>query len=255
MHEPSRSRYRRLGLVVLLALAPLDAPAQLNPSDERFLASERRLYSQKREEVVIRHFFQDRKYGFFVDVGAYDWKKLSTTYFLERHLGWSGIAIDALPEFAEGYESNRPRTKFFNYIVTDRSGAEQAFYRVEHWESVSSTSKPWIQSIFKHFFGGADPRMTEIMVPTTTLTDLLERNHVERINFLSMDIEGSEPEALAGFDIDRFQPKLVCIEASPTIRSAIAAYFESHGYERIEEYLKVDAVNWYYTPRRTPPAR
>ena len=73
--------------------------------------------------------------------------------------------------------------------------------------------------------------------------------------FIAIYIEGREPAALAGFDLDRFQPTLVCLAASPTIRSAIAAYFERHGYERIDEYLKVDAVNWYYTPRRTPPAR
>jgi hypothetical protein len=79
MHEPSRSRSHRLGLVVLLVLAPLDAPAQLSPGNERLLASEHKLSSQKREEVLVPHFFQDRKHGCFVDVGAYHWKKLSTT--------------------------------------------------------------------------------------------------------------------------------------------------------------------------------
>jgi len=63
-----------------------------------------------------------------------------------------------------------------------------------------------------------------------------------------MDIEGSEPAALRGFDIERFKPELVCIEASKSIRTEIQAYFAAHGYERIDKYLAYDMVNWYYAP-------
>ena len=57
--------------------------------------------------------------------------------------------------------------------------------------------------------------------------------------------------ALAGFDIDRFKPELVCIEAhsSKEIETFIRDYFESHGYELIEEYLPHDYVNWYFRPK------
>jgi hypothetical protein len=34
-----------------------------------------------------------------------------------------------------------------------------------------------------------------------------------------------------------------------TVRDKIKAYFEAHGYERIDAYLKLDATNWYYRPR------
>jgi hypothetical protein len=64
-----------------------------------------------------------------------------------------------------------------------------------------------------------------------------------------MDIEESEPPALAGFDIERFRPELVCIEASPSIQQALLDYFTKHGYERIDRYLEADSVNWYFQPR------
>ena len=85
-------------------------------------------------------------------------------------------------------------------------------------------------------------------VPAITLDDLLEQNGVEKIDFLSMDIEGHEPAALAGFDIERFAPELVCIEASGD-KEAILAYFAEHGYERIDRYLEFDVMNWYFKPR------
>ena len=65
-----------------------------------------------------------------------------------------------------------------------------------------------------------------------------------------MDIEEAEPAALAGFDIERFAPELVCIEANHRIQDELLAYFTRHGYERIDAYLEVDAINWYFRPAR-----
>jgi hypothetical protein len=58
-------------------------------------------YTENAEELIIRDFFQDRRDGFFVDIGANHYKIASTTYYLERHLGWRGIAVDALDEFGD----------------------------------------------------------------------------------------------------------------------------------------------------------
>jgi hypothetical protein len=71
---------------------------------------------------------------------------------------------------------------------------------------------------------------------------------MQHIDFLSMDIEGAEPRALAGFGIQKYKPRLVCIESSPDVRDAIMQYFTTHGYERIDEYLPYDSVNWYFRP-------
>lgn len=198
----------------------------------------KKLYSQNDEELVIRDFFNDRKGGFFVDVGSYHWEELSNTYFLEKYLGWSGIAIDAQAEFAEGYEKYRPKTKFFSYAVSDKSGGTLKLYLA--W-GLSSVDRGWLKK-----YSGKDIEQRAVDVPTITLNDLLEQNHVAKINFLSMDIEGAEPAALAGFDIETYKPELVCIEVAPDNREKLVAYFEKHGYERIDE--KRDSTNWYFRP-------
>src|SRR6187401_3294015 len=100
-----------LALLCLLACSGLIGCSREEPIPDR----SKKLYSQNDEELVIRDFFNDRKGGFFVDVGAAQWKDLSTTYFLEKYLGWHGIAIDAQEGYAEGYKQNRPNTKFFGY--------------------------------------------------------------------------------------------------------------------------------------------
>jgi FkbM family methyltransferase len=200
-----------------------------------------KLYSQHDEELIIRHFFDDQRDGVFVDVGCWDWKEGSTTLYLEERLGWSGLGIDAQNQVREGYEKHRPRTTFLNYIVTDHSGTMEKLYIADQ---ISSINEKHVE-----LFPGAQWYATEpTLVPAITLNDLLQQQKVERIDFLSMDIEGAEPKALAGFDIQKYKPRLVCIESSPEIRDAIIAYFTSHGYERIDAYLQYDAVNWYFKP-------
>ena len=222
--------------------------AQAEPPGDEFLTEGRAHYSQGKEELIIRHFFGDERGGFFLDVGSYKWMELSTTLYLEEHLGWTGIAIDANSEFAKGFEENRPGTKFFSYIVTDHSGGELTFYVAEGSEGISSVDRSWIANFFRAFFPNAKPKVREVTVPTITLNDLLDREGVEKIDLLSMDIEGHEPEALAGFDIRRFRPRLVCIESNPKLRAKLLNYFIENGYERIEAYDAHDVGNWYFRP-------
>ena len=95
----------RAPLVALLTVCGLAVSTCNNEEAANSILTEgRKLYSQNDEELIIRDFFQDRRGGFFVDVGCYDWKDLSTTYYLEKHLGWSGIGIDANDALQAGYE-------------------------------------------------------------------------------------------------------------------------------------------------------
>jgi hypothetical protein len=72
---------------------------------------------------------------------------------------------------------------------------------------------------------------------------------VTRIDFLSMDIELAEPQALAGFSIERFRPRLVAIEAHPQIRQLLLDYFTEHDYSLVGKYWRVDADNFWFAPR------
>ena len=199
------------------------------------------MYSHAKEELIIRDFFHDRRGGFFLDVGCGHPIQDSNTYYLEKHLGWSGIAVDALPEFARKWRRNRPASKFFNFLVTDHADTSEPFYRAEsRVRDISSVEKPVLDP------GGRPVESEEIRVPTTTLTRLLDQNRVSKVDFLSMDIEGAEPLALAGFEIERFPPQLVCIEAKPRNREKILKYFAEHRYSRIERYLDYDVTNYYF---------
>jgi FkbM family methyltransferase len=199
-------------------------------------------YSQFAEEWIIRDFFQDRRGGVFVDVGANHYRDSSTTYYLEKNLGWSGLAVEPLAQFEADYKTHRPKTRFLPFFVSDKSDELAKLYVLDRHTVVSSSNKAFTERT------GANPR--EMNVPTITLNDLLPRNGIEKFDFLSMDIELSEPQALAGFDVRRFDPELVCIEAHSEVRQFILDYFAKNGYVIVGKYLPADEHNLYFTPLR-----
>lgn len=199
-------------------------------------------WSENEEEWIIRDFFGARRNGFFVDVGAGHYREFSNTYYLEHQLGWSGIAIEPVRVFEADYVKHRPRTRFFPFFVSNVSNEIAKMYTFGTGFLGNSSDKQFVERF------GKNP--TEVSVPTITLNDLFAREKVQAIDFITMDIELSEPKALAGFDIGRYKPALVCIEAHPEVRQQILDFFARHHYVVVGEYLRADDKNLYFTPLR-----
>jgi FkbM family methyltransferase len=195
--------------------------------------------SMNAEEWIVRDFFKDKREGTFVDVGAADYKVNSNTYFLEKQLGWSGIAIDAQASYRTDYEKFRPRTRFFALFVSDHSHDTARLF-LGRAPGVSSSQADWAAQ-----YGGVK---TSAELPTVTLNDLLPAQGIETFDFLSMDIELAEPQALAGMDVRRFHPALAVIEAHPEVRQQILNYFTERGYAVVGKYLRVDRENLWFMP-------
>jgi hypothetical protein len=206
-----------------------------------------KLYSQGDEELLIRHFFHDRRGGFFVDVGASHYRDGSTTFFLEERLGWSGLAIDANGAFAADYAAHRPRTRFFAYFVGDHEEAARPFFIPDDAVVLASGDSEYVARF--------NLRAREEHVREVTLDGLLEREAVRHIDLLSMDIESGEPAALSGFDLQRYRPELVCIELQNDTATPIRSYFARNGYEELTGYAVLDHINAYFAPRGAVAAR
>jgi FkbM family methyltransferase len=246
------NRTPKLDLIEILLLASLVSGAvwgysllrwQAVPSSEA--AEFKDVYGPSRnsehgEEWFIRDFFQDKRGGFFLDVGANHYRNFSNSYYLEIELGWEGIAVEPLTEFAADYAAHRPKTRFRSFFVSNASDELARMYVLGDQTLVSSGVAEFTRRY------GDDAQVLD--VSTITLDDLLRHEGVERIDFLSMDIELWEPRAMAGFDIERFRPSLVCIEGQPETRQELLDYFARHGYVLIGRYLRADIWNLYFRP-------
>jgi FkbM family methyltransferase len=190
------------------------------------------------EEWILKDFFKDERDGTFVEVGANHYQRFSNTYYLETARGWSGVAIEPQLKFAAGYRTHRPRTTFVPLFISDVSNRQATLY-VTDIDTVASSNRD-----FTAAFGDVRPTSAT----TSTLDDVLDRLGVKRIDFLSIDIELAEPQALAGFSVARFKPRLVAIEAHAQVRQQILDYFARHQYVLIGRYWQADFHNFWFAP-------
>lgn len=246
------------GVLVVVALASITAGLRLArraaasvmavaATDAGELAALKEKYGPARnsagvEEWILKDFFGNRRGGIFVEVGANHHKANSNTYYLETALGWSGVAIEPQAQFAAGYRQHRPRTTFVPLFVSDVSDQTATLYVTQNTLYASSS---------REFLDVLGQTATPTAVKTTTLDDILDRLRIRRIDFLSMDIELAEPQALAGFSIRRFTPAVVAVEAHPPIRQHLLDYFAQHDYSLIGKYWRVDSENFWFAPRGT----
>ena len=210
---------------------------ELHPFVNRFAGQPRS--SQFYEEWLIRDFFKDRRGGVFLDVGAHHYRDLSNTYYLETALGWSGLAIEPQVAYAADYTIHRPRTRFVAMFASDVDDLRIALFVPAANAAMASATAS---------FAGLAGAATAESVPTATLNRVLTEAGITRLDFVNMDIELHEPQALAGFDLARFQPALVCIEAHAPVRQAILDYFAARRYVVVGKYLRADVNNLYFAP-------
>ena len=215
------------------------------------ILTEKKLYSHFDEELIIRDFFQDRKGGFFVDVGC-SWPiKANNTYYLEKHLGWTGIGIDALNDYAASWEKKRPNSKFFNFLVAENSEGSGRFYKSELMGFSSTNKKVANGSIFPKT-KNIRAKTEEIQVPKVCLNDLFDREGIKKIDLLALDIEGHELKALKGLDLQRFSPELIVAETGFDFKGELTKYLIKHGYQKIQRYEPFDEINTYYSRKQEP---
>lgn len=198
-------------------------------------------YSQNGEDCLLWNFFDHKKDGTFVDVGAFDGVYLSNTYSFEEQ-GWGGVCIEAIPQYSELCKRNRPGSLVFNYacIGDDRKRVDLLFEESGLFSGIAADESEVAE--FYKIAGMSFNGMRKMNVPASTLNVILQ-DAVDRIDFISMDVEGSEVEILSGFDIDKYKPRIIIIEANThEAKNRIDSFLQPHGYYASRSMLQ----NYFY---------
>jgi FkbM family methyltransferase len=211
----------------------------------RDLVSVEHAYAHIKQDLWVLHETQRKRSGYFVEFGATDGIEASNTCLLERDFGWTGILAEANPFWHEKLKRNRAAA-IDRRCVFVRSGERIKFAATRH---------PGLATIaeFASCDGHAQARAEHqlIDVETVSLNDLLGSHGApRRIDYMSIDMEGSELRILETFDFDRWAVGLFSIEHNMTAtEGAMDELMSERGYERhFRRYTGIDA--WY---RRKSP--
>lgn len=163
-------------------------------------------YAQNFEDVMLARAFPGAK-GFYVDVGANDPDIDNVTrVFYER--GWSGINIEPLSANMQALRKKRTRDINLEIAVGEQDGSI-TFYEIGKWHGYSTTDPAVVE---QHRRDGLE--VIEREVPLRKLSDVLDEHAKGKtIDFLKIDVEGTELSVLRGLDLRRHRPKIILLES------------------------------------------
>jgi FkbM family methyltransferase len=176
-----------------------------------------RFFSQNGEDYLLWRFFGEKPSGFYLDVGAFDGIHLSNTYCFELG-GWSGICIEPHPRYFPMLAANRPRAICLHAACVADSCARHVTFYQEELGLLSGVGRNREADVAKRYrwrglqFGGFHP----VKVPATTLDRVLDEYLQPglEVDFISIDVEGTEIQVLAGLNIARIEPRLLVVEGN-----------------------------------------
>lgn len=187
-------------------------------------------YSQHGEDVILDRIFRNVTNGFFVEVGCIDGKRFSNTLTFEER-GWKGICIEAHTDYIELLKNNRPNSIVVHCAVGESDEGQVNFYANSRGSlsTLDSGQEINFRNKFGHWFSG----FTTQRVPKKKLDTIFEELEVSKINILSIDIEGTEIEALRGLTVSKWLPELIIIETDQDEEKFVDDILLPCGYKKI----------------------
>ncbi|MDQ3046988.1 MAG: FkbM family methyltransferase [Bacteroidota bacterium] len=197
-------------------------------------------YSQHGEDFLLNKVF-NKTDGFFVEVGCIDGRRFSNTLFFEEQ-GWKGICIEAHSDYIERIKTNRPGSEVVHCAIGEKDEGVVTFYANARGSLSSldkSTEERWKRD-YKQYFSGFEEQKVE----KRTLSSVFDQLKIQQIDFISIDIEGYEVEALQGLDLLKHKPTIILIESdSDEHKQGIEKKLLPAGYQLILDF----GGNLYYS--------
>jgi len=161
-------------------------------------------YSKEGQDLWVLEQKKDKK-GYFVDIGAYDGVETSNTKKLEES-GWEGICIEGNKEMFEKLKISRS-CKCVNEVVWEKK--ERVEFIINGFGSGVTAEKSRWNDYRKNKIKNLNYEERE----GKALKDIFIENNVpKKIDYMSVDIEGSEEYIFSKELFEEYEIDLITIE-------------------------------------------
>jgi len=200
-------------------------------------------YDNKFLDNKLDELFERKQNGFFVELGANNGILQSNTAFLEKNRNWSGVLIEPNIKNYEFCKLNRPNSICYNYACVSDDFTDEFVYGDFNLDPNDQTSL--MSSVNGTRLNLFKKNLTK--VPASTLTNILDRQVIPKIDLLSLDVEGYEYSVLKGLNLNKYTPTYLLIEIYNFDFEKIVNYLKDNKYKLVcnfSNYNKINNPNW-----------
>lgn len=195
---------------------------------ENFFFWNERYSSQAGQDKIIKDiFFNNKRNGFFVEIGAYDGIDGSNCYHFERYLNWDGIAIEPSNIQFEKLQKNR-RCKLMNYAVSEESKEVEFIDVIEGLTQMSGINNSFFERNKNIILNNRESKTRSINIKTITFDQVVPKN--TKIDYLSIDIEGGEMALVNSINYNDYDIKVITVENNVPETQNFKNFFESKNF-------------------------
>jgi FkbM family methyltransferase len=174
-------------------------------------------FAQNGEDLQIA-FHVGRRAARYIDVGCLWPTQHSNSYYFYRRGGF-GLCIDPNPAVADDFRRVRPRDIFLDVGLAAAPGAMTYYLHENAVHNTSSSERArHHERVFTTTPANKGRRRTgTVEIPVITLEEAVRHSGLldrcdGQVDFLSVDVAGSELDVLAGFSFTAVRPRLVVVE-------------------------------------------
>ena len=179
--------------------------------------------------------------GRYIDVGAQHpvADSVSKGFY---DIGWRGVHIEPVPEYANLLRANRPDEKVFQAALGATAGIDTLFCIPDSGLSTV------VEDVARHHAPTSALVLREIAVPRMTLNQIFEAlPDKEAVHWLKIDVEGAEKAVLLGWDKKKYRPWIVVVEATlPGSTEERFADWEAELTDHAYAHVYSDGLNRFY---------
>lgn len=211
------------------------------------LGKKMNFYSQYGEDYVMFKFFKEKRNGICIDIGAMDGIRFSNSYIFSSQLNWKTICVEPHNFYFNILLSKRPEINCYkiNAAVSFEEKKKSTFYS-NFRGSLSTLDKNLENHFAKNYgkyFNGFKEQEIDVITINYIVEKYLKENEKNTIDFISIDVEGTEVDVLKGMDIEKYGPTVFVIEKNNA--DEISDYLIKFGYFHVAD----TGCNGYYVKK------
>ena len=185
----------------------------------------KKYYSQEGEDIIINKLVKPSE-GFYVDVGAHHPFRYSNTQLLYEK-GWRGLNIE--PDGNAIKLFKKSRKKDINVKAAVSNSSNQKLYYIFEDGAFNTISDNNAKRVIT-------TRQSKIVkkskIKTYTLRFILEKYIKDKkIDYMNIDVEGSELDVLKSNDWNKYKPDVISVERGNETKRIIMKYLSDNGYK------------------------